>query len=827
MESIDLGGKWQFRAADGTEAIPRGVGGILRWMNGTVPGTVHTDLLAAGKIPDPFYRMNENDVQWIDRVGWIYRRTFLLPDSILREPSVELVAEGLDTFAEIRINDHPVARTANMFIEHRFPVKELLRPGENVLEILFDSPTLRAMALEKEHGRLQVALQPHRVHARKAQYSFGWDWGPTLTTSGIWRPIRIEAFGERLRDPFVKVVSMTPTDAEIEIEVAVDGWERGGLNLDIAIESVEDGRSAPSAATARPVDGGRMKVRVPLPDPRIWWPNGYGRQPLYHARMVLRRGNEVRHELVTPFAVRRVRLLQESDAEGKSFIFEINGVRIFCKGADWIPADSFLPRVEDGTYRRLLAMARDASMNMIRIWGGGVYEREIFYDECDRLGLMVWQDFMYACGEYPDHRSFLDEARREAEAVVRRLRNHPSLVLWCGNNECEWIFCSANPGKGPDEMRGAAIFKRVLREVTEELDGTRPYWRSTPFGDGFPNSESTGNHHQWEVWSMWQDYGKYRNDRARFVSEFGFQAPAHPRTMESVLEPRDLQPQSEAMEHHNKQVEGTERLIRFMAGHYALPGTWEEFLYTGQLLQAEALKCAVEHWRRRKFRTAGALFWQLNDCWPVTSWSVIDSALRPKAAYYAARRFFAPVLVSFAPAEEGVEVWGTNDLLVLQEAQLDLRLCTFEGKTLAKTTLCVRMPANSSEKLHLVPPGWKERGGDYLRALFRDGRRTVAVNRFLLREPKHSDFPSPRIGLRLAKIGPGSYRAALTSNVFALGVVVSSSREGVYFHDNFVDLDPGVEHEIQITTRLSSPVLRRSLTTHALNSSSGIMRGKS
>ena len=809
MQSLDLGGKWSFRAekASGNPVEARK---LTKWMPATVPGTVHTDLMAAGKIPDPFYRMNENGVQWIDRVAWVYRRSFTVPRSLLDEPVIDLVAEGLDTYAEIRINGIMVGTTANMFIPHRFSLAGLLRVGRNTIEIRFDSPTLRAEALEREHGRLQVALQPHRVYVRKAQYSFGWDWGPKLTTSGIWLPIRIEAYRTRLKDPFVRVLSARAQEAEFDIEVTVERWEDAALTLDVRIMGEEGEISCP-------VDRGKMTVRRQLASPRLWWPNGYGDQALYQAELVLRRGEEVFDQLCLPFALRTIRLLQESDEEGRSFVFEVNGTKIFCKGADWIPTDTFLPRAAVSTYRRLLTMARDASMNMIRVWGGGIYEKDVFYDLCDRLGLMVWQDFMYACGEYPDHPAFLEEARHEAELTLKRLRNHPSIVLWCGNNECEWIFCMANLGKGPDEMRGSAIFREILPGVVKEFDGTRPYWRSTPFGEGFPNAQENGNHHQWEVWSMWQDFTRYREDRARFVSEFGFQGPAHRRTIESVLSPRDCTPQSLAMVHHNKQVEGTERLFRFLSGHYRVTGEWEDFLYTGQLLQAEALKCAVEHWRRRKFRTAGALFWQLNDCWPVTSWSVIDSALRPKAAYYAARRFFAPFLVSFAPRENGPEVWGTSDFLNDIEGRLNVRLQTFKGKVLARTSLPVRLPANSSERLFVVPAPWLKKGGDYLRAEITDRGRPISVNRFLFAEPKDCQLPPAHVRVGIERTGPASYRALLSSDVFAPGVALSSRVDGVLFHDNFVDLDAGVAQEIPVTSRLSLARLRQSLTITTLN----------
>ncbi|HMD13440.1 MAG TPA: glycoside hydrolase family 2 protein, partial [Bacteroidota bacterium] len=333
---------------------------------------------------------------------------------------------------------------------------------------------------------------------------------------------------------------------------------------------------------------------------------------------------------------------------------------------------------------------------MIRVWGGGIYEQDIFYNLCDQMGLMVWQDFMYACGEYPQVGWFLRQAKIEAEQVVKRLRNHPSIVLWCGNNECEWLFCTENPDKTPDDMTGSKIFRKILPEICNAFDGSRPYWRSSPFGKDFPNAESNGNHHQWMVWSYWKDYKEYEKDQARFITEFGFQAPANRRTFEEMTVPDDRQPQSPVMEHHNKQVEGTERLLRFQAAHYRLSTSFDGFIYKGQLVQADALKCAVEHWRRRKFLTSGSLFWQLNDCWPVSSWSVVDSSLQPKAGYYAAKRFFAPVLLSFKQTDKGVEVWVTNDRLERFSGEITVQMKSFQGKSFWKKTLKVSIASNFS-----------------------------------------------------------------------------------------------------------------------------------
>jgi beta-mannosidase len=817
MQSIDLTGSWQFRSDDATGAVPRSVRNVAHWMPAAVPGTVHTDLLAAGRIPDPYHRKQELDVQWVDRVRWIYRRKFRVPEALLQERSIELVAEGLDTFASIMINGTPVGTAANMFIGHRFDVRDALVAGTNEIEIAFDSPEVRSRALEQEHGRLQVALEPHRVYTRKAQYSFGWDWGPKLTTSGIWRPIRIEAHtGPRLRHPAVRVEDLAAEGALLAISTSVEGMEGETAELGIVITGQEEGASARTT-----VEGNGALVSCLLPHAQLWWPNGLGEQPLYTAHLTLRNADTVFDTAEVVFGVRTVNLLQEQDEEGRSFIIEINGRKVFCKGADWIPSDNFVPRIPDATYERLLTMARDASMNMIRVWGGGIYEQEIFYATCDRLGLMVWQDFMFACGEYPEYPEFLRDVQHEAEEVVLRLRNHPSIVFWCGNNECEWLYCTEHPGARPDKMRGATIFRDVLPEIVKSIDGTRPYWRSTPFGDGFPNACDNGNHHEWDVWSHWKDYTEYRKVNARFVSEFGFQAPPDRRTLERVMTPADRTPYSTVMEHHNKQVEGPERIFRFMAAHFPVPANWEDFFHTGQLLQAEALRTAVEHWRRRKYRTAGALFWQLNDCWPVTSWAVIDSDLRAKAGYHYARRFFAQTLVSFAEADGGLAVWGTHDGDEPIEGKLILKLRTLKGGTLWRAAVPVAMPADSSQVLHVIPSAVLAKGDPAsvtVTAEFVQGRKIVAANRHFLAEVKHLALTKVKLQCSVRVVARGVYRARVRANVAAVAVALSMTRGEAAFTDNWFTMDAGETREVEFTSSLPPQAVRRAIRVRALNS---------
>jgi beta-mannosidase len=815
MQLFDLNGKWELKARNAYDTLPAEHRKTTRWMRAHVPGTVHTDLLANGMIPDPFYRMNEHEVQWVDAQQWIYRRDFDLPLSFLSEKRIELVADGLDTFATIFCNGRRLVETDNMFIQHRIDIGRFLRSGRNRIEIVFDSPSERCLQLERRHGTLYVANEPPRVYARKAQYSFGWDWGPKLTTSGIWRNIRLEAYSSgRLHSPKVTVKSVSPEEAVLHIAVDVERLTRRRLHLRAFVA----GNSASAEHTVM-IRGKRGELSVHVHSPQFWWPNGYGAQSMYKAVLTLLSGDEELHTLEVPVAIRTVRLLQEKDELGRSFILEVNGVKIFCKGADWIPSDNFIPRIPDSTYETLLTAAHDASMNMIRVWGGGFYEQDVFYDLCDRLGLMVWQDFMFACGEYPDFPDFLRGVREEATHVVRRLRNHPSIALWCGNNECEWLYCTDHPDEGPDDMTGAKIFRDILAGVCRREDGSRPYWRSSPFGSGFPNAESNGNHHQWFVWSAWKDFPDYEKDMARFVTEFGFQAPANLATLAEAMLPEDRHPQSRVMEHHNKQIEGPERLARFQAAHYRLGTEFDDFIYKGQLVQAEALKRAAEHWRRRKFNTAGVLFWQLNDCWPVSSWAVIDSALRPKAAYYYAKRFFAPVLVSCKREEDGLSIWLTNDRLEVCEGKLTVRLKSFSGRTVWLRRQRVTGVANASaEVLHFDAHAWGQvdTTKHYLFVRFNLDDGTTIDNRFYFEEPKHLTLPKPKVKARIARDNEGTLLVIVEAATFAKSVRLEGNEGNAVFEDNYFDMDAGERRSVRVLSPESFSSLRKKFRVRAL-----------
>ncbi|MGH7452515.1 MAG: beta-mannosidase, partial [bacterium] len=715
-----------------------------------MPGTIHTDLLAVRKIPDPFYRDNEWQVQWVSEIGWRYQRKFEVPVELLAQDNIDLAADGLDTFATIFINGRRVGETGNMFIPHRFEVESLLRAGENEIEICFDSPMQRTQELEARYGKLPVALESHRVYARKAQYSFSWDWGPKLATSGIWRSIRLEGYRHlRINHLF----------AEVKLDT---GLQRASVAARISVEKFSHVEAEFLAEISGPHFHASMQIRssennvtsdFAIEQPQLWWPNGYGAQPLYVLKVTASVNGEIVDAHTTRFGIRQLELRRENDAGGESFIFCLNKVPIFCKGANWIPADSFVPRISDEKYRALLTMARDAHINMLRVWGGGIYEQKIFYDLCDELGILVWQDFMFACGGYPEYPEFIDNVRHEVTTIVMQLRNHPCIVLWCGNNENEWLW-HAETRRPYHEMPGVVLFEKVIPEICTTLDPTRPYWQSSPFGGEDPNLEHEGDRHQWNIWSNWIDPAAVSNDRGRFISEFGFQAPAVLSTWKKFLAREDLWPQSPVFEHHNKQVEGSERLYRFLAGQVKMPHDFDDFIYKAQIVQAEALKTMVEHWRREKFHTAGSLFWQLNDCWPVSSWAVIDSELQPKAAYWYSRRFFAPLLVSFKPAGKSVEIWATNDTLSTLEAELVFEVLSFSGEVGLARHERVLIPANTS--LRLATPVGDELlqinpCRQYVRARLQNDGQRLTENRYFFTRYKHLEFETPRLDCQLKK----------------------------------------------------------------------------
>ncbi len=810
---VDLNGEWEFKACSESFIPDELKQKLFNWQIALVPGVVHLDLLRNGLIPDPFFETNENLVQWVDKVDWIYRKKFFIDFNFSDFHSINLVFEGLDTVGSVRLNGVEIGSFENMFISYSFDVKGILRQGENEVEVIFKSPTFVGKELENKYGKLPVELASHRVYLRKAQYSFGWDWGPVLTTSGIWRPVYIEFLKfAKVRSVWFKAVSISSSKAEIFSEVEIEKFTDDDIELVLTVLS--EGEKIYERKFVQKGGDRVREHRFEVHKPRLWFPNGCGEQALYSAVVEVFKDTELIDKVEKKFGIRIVRLIQEKDEDGESFIFEINGEKIFCKGANWVPMDSFLPRVKKDDYDKLLEMAKMANLNMLRVWGGGVYEDDYFYERCDELGIMIWQDFMFACAGYPEFQEFIDNVKNEAIQVVKRLRNHPSIVIWCGNNENEWIWVDKT-GKSPDEMPGASIFNKVLPSICDSYDGTRPYWRSSPWGKSYPNSEADGNHHQWKVWSGWLDYKNYEIVRGRFITEFGFQSPPHPKTLKEVVKPENRDFNSLSIHHRNKQVEGIERLFRFLTAHHKVISDFEELIYRMQLNQAEAIKFAVENWRINKFKTSGTIFWQWNDPWQVISWSAIDYKKRPKALYFFAKKFFNPILLVIKKVDNKVKIFIVNDLPRSISGEVVVKTLTTRGETKYLNKLNVSVEENNVALVFdvaLNELNVENFETDYVYAEFKINGSVVSENSLYLTEPKFLELRNPGLRYKLVKTSEETFKLRITSRGLAKSVFINfESDDDIWLSDNFFDVHPSSTVEVEVRSNNSVSELLRLL----------------
>jgi beta-mannosidase len=628
---------WKFR--DATANGP--------WLAATVPGCVHTDLRKNQLIPDPFWGANELALQWIEERDWEYRCDFRVLAKQLAAQTVDLVADGLDTVATVTLNGRRIGESENMFIAHRWSVKPLLRPGPNRLVIRFGSALRYIRTHRRGHrprefndpvGRCQVI--------RKQQCQFGWDWGPRFVTAGVWRDIRLEA-RERNRLDSVHVTQAHAAD--------------GSVTLQLRPEPAHSGRSVVyrhRLSLNRLLVAQGVGREIKVSHPQLWWPNGHGAQPLYTLEVEAHRaGGGSLGQWTRRIGLRTIVLDRMSDGrDGEHFRFVVNGRPIFAKGANWIPAHSFVAGLKRDDYRPNLESAVAAHMNMIRVWGGGIYEHDGFYDLCDELGLMVWQDFMFACAIYPADAKFLCSVRTEARQRVRRLRHHACLALWAGNNEIEQL--NSELLKRPKLKRDyGKLFDELLPEVVAEIDGVTSYWPSSahrPDGDNsHAGGERAGDTHFWDVWHAREPVKSYEKYRFRFVSEFGMQSYASPATNGTFCSSADGNLFGAAFRNHQKNAAGNQIILDYVSRLYRFPRSQDDLIYLSQLNQAHCMQTGVEHWRRHMPHCMGALYWQLNDCWPAASWSSIEFTGRWRALHYAARRFFSPALVcARIPGEE-------------------------------------------------------------------------------------------------------------------------------------------------------------------------------
>ena len=810
---LSLNGIWQLVGGDpctldlasGESLLPK----EALVLDGQVPGEVHVDLQRAGLIPDPYFGTNANQVEWVEEKEWWYVRSFEVEQDFLRRRTF-LEFDGLDTYATIFLNGKEIGRAGNMFVPYRFDVTEHIRRGRNCVAVKFD-PTAKVIS-QKDCTNLFGCFDVHRVHVRKMQCAFGWDWTHRFVGAGIWRDVRLVSYDAlRISDVYVES-EVEGRHASAWVTVELENYADRVLDAELHLV-ISLGSEVERIELVEPIPPGPGMVEAVarIDEPQLWWPNGFGEQPVYKCMVGLRHEGEVQDATETTFGIRTVGFVEHETDGSNRLTLLINGTEVFCKGANWVPADHFVSRVSPERYRELVGLAKAANFNMLRVWGGGIYEHPEFYRACDEMGIMVWQDFMFACATYPEEPEFGAEVAKEAEAVVRRLRNHPSLVVWCGNNECEMNYA-------PEEVwPGKRLFYEVIPSVLKRLDHTRPYRPSTTYGGKTGNDPSEGTWHGGSWFRTYLgDHRRWRHlieeDKAPFVCEFYAQgSPEVGSLREFIPEDQLYPPTGPVWEFHNKdnphsgRTDGLthqqilENLTRRMMGEFS---SVEEFAAYSGILQGEFVKAEIEHFRREKWRISGALYWMFNDCWPAIGWSLVDYYLRPKPAYYYAKRACAPVIVSFKQLEDRVQAYVTCDnRLDGVEGTLRVGVMSFDTCELRLREIPVKLSPNESAPLWESPP---------LSELFNNPARQCLValldasgsqgvkNFYFPLVFAEMEFPKPKLLVEREQVSEKCHRIALAANGFARNVAISNLPAAARPSDNYFDLLPGEPYEVMI-----------------------------
>ncbi|MEC0210680.1 glycoside hydrolase family 2 protein [Paenibacillus ehimensis] len=801
------------------------------WMPAQVPGCVHMDLLKNGKIDHPFYGMNESKLQWIDKQDWEYRTTFDFPEELRSAKRVELVFAGLDTYADVWVNDRLVLSADNMFREWKTEVKSLLKERGNVIRVCFRSPVGEDLPKLKRLGYALPATNDQSdvgelgeskvsVFARKAPFHYGWDWGPRFVTSGIWREVRLVGWqGNRILDVFMEQVKVTQAEARLKAHVELEAAMPGVRVVRISSDTQTWEREVMVSAGVNTVE-----VDLQIDQPKLWWCRGLGEPERYTFQVELIEGDVIQAVKSVQTGLRQVRLVTEPDEKGSTFYIELNGVPVFAKGANHIPNDSFVTEVTYERYKHEIVSAVDSNMNMLRVWGGGIYEEEAFYDLCDEYGLLVWQDFMFACSMYPGDEAFLHNVQAEAEYNIRRLRNHPCIALWCGNNEIDsaWAHYDENGGWGwkkdyTEQQRKQlwadyeAVFHRILPEAVEAFAPGAAYWPSSPLcaltgnieQHAYPTS-TRGDTHYWGVWHAVEPFENYNVKVSRFVSEYGFQSFPEYKSVRTYAEEEDLMLESPVMLAHQKNNRGNQLIQEYMDLYMKQPKDFPSFLYMSQILQAEAIRTAIEAHRRKKPFCMGSLYWQMNDCWPVASWAGMDYYGRWKAMQYHVKRSFKDISLSLYDNGAGnIEVYVISDRLADLFGDLTVKLLTFGGSELKTASLPVSVTANTGRMVFSVAKTEWLADADptqvvLLAELKTEGLVLDRKEHYFVKD-KELTLAKPRIRVQELLGGPEP-ELWLETDVLARQVWISTETEG-RFSDNFFDLIPGVPRKVTFYPR--------------------------
>ena len=799
--NINLGNnQWYFKQANQKS----------KWLPANVPGNIHSDLLFNKLIPDPFWGKNEQLVQWVENEDWVYQCKFKVDSSLLNENHIDLIFEGLDTHADVYVNDKKILTATNMFRIWKLSIKKLIKLGNNTIKVVFKSDVKRAKEL---YQSLKAQLpNDERVMVRKAQYQFGWDWGPRLVTCGIYKKVLIEAWSDiKIENTHFVQKEIKNNSAQLDLNLEINANKSGEYYISI----IDKENSIKLKDTMLLLKAGISNLKVPfeINKVQLWWCNGLGKPYLYELETSIISSNKKFDKRSTKIGIKKLELVQKEDSLGRSFYFKLNDIPVYMKGANYIPQDNFVSRTDKNTYKHLLEQAQKSNMNMLRVWGGGIYEYDEFYSICDELGLLVWQDFMFACAMYPGDSTFLNNVKQESIDQVKRLRNHASLAIWCGNNEISegwfnWGWQKQFNYTAVDSTRiwndYRKIFHEILHQTISDFDETHIYWPSSPeFGWGRKESLLKGDAHYWGVWWGEEPFEMYTKKVGRFMSEYGFQGFPSIETFLEFTDTNNFHIDSSVIRLHNKHPKGIQIIKKYMERDYKVPTDFKDFAYISQCLQADGIKIAIEAHRSKMPYNMGTLYWQLNDCWPVISWSGIDYKHRWKAMQFQVKRSFEPLILSFQEEGDSLKLYVISDLLNAEEGELEILLEDFNGQLFLKQSFKISIPKLQStllktfSKNELIGP--RNSAELLLNVSLKTTNNKIVRSNYNFVKVKDMNLSNRDFEMKLIPIN-GGFELELTAKNFQKNVWIDCEGE---LSDNFFDMRANESKTIQIKTQES------------------------
>ena len=801
---LPLNDDWKVKPA----SMAARLGMKQEWLPAKMPALAHSVLMDNGVVPDLFHRDNENKYQFLEREDWIFEKKFSIGKELLSHEQVMLDCKGLDTYADVFVNGELVLKANNAFRSWQVDVKKNLREGDNFLRVFFyaavkmdeDSKTLNGYALPGGPTN-------ERVFSRKAQFNYGWDWGPRFVSCGIWRDIGLLYWdGYRMSNLNVIQRKVSSAEAILDAEISVESTGTSTTELILQVNNQEIKKSFP-------IQKGKNILRfdgISIRNPDLWWSNGLGKPALYEIKVSCDK-----ESIGRKIGLRTIELLREKDEKGETFFFRLNGIPVFAKGANYIPLSIFQDRVKSEHYREMIDNVAAANMNMLRVWGGGIYENDEFYDLCDEKGIMVWQDFMFACAMYPGDKAFMENVEQEAIENVVRLRHHPCIALWCGNNEIDEAWHNwgwqelfvLNPSRKQQIWQNYKnLFAKLLPRIVEEYGNNADYWESSPsYGRANEKSLIKGDSHYWGVWHDEEPFEQYAKKVPRFMSEFGFQSFPEWKTILTYTEPKDRDLETPVMLVHQKHPRGNALIRKYMGRDYRIPSSFEDFTYVSQLVQAEGMRKGIEAHRSSMPYCMGSLYWQLNDVWPVASWSGVDGLGRWKALHYYAGASFLPNILVPRSSNGQLSVTLVRDQPTnLESAELSVAIMDFNGKLVSEYRDSFAVLKGNSSQLLLnkaILPLLKGQKENQVLALIslKSGGQDICSRVFYFVPPKSLQLPAAGLSTKVEKNGD-DYNIVVSSTRLAKNVFLQTDAIG-HFSDNYFDLLPGESRKINFKVK--------------------------